>query len=360
MKNRQKAAMRTLFGVIFVVSGVVLIPTEITVIAHLEKFSILHLIPLAICGGFIFLGLKLFEANTKDLMERAAAQNDPKKAARIVRYMRKMTDEKYLKDLSLNAGRDDIAKAALDRYFALYGEKPMAEMAASKYFIIHRLINALEYVNDSSLLKYVAETAYQNELAVRAIQKLEDRGILRDIAFNEELDVRARAEALDKIGESSKGDLLRVTNLVFTEAIRRKAAQSLLASGDTALIEEAALGILTLAPDSAAKDFVADAAAKYPDIFKKIWQKLTVWSHINRTDHTDFTTTPPHTDSIQYYDYYKLPSGLTYANKGGRQKHTDQTLPSSDCAEYGHTDSSTHQDRDDEAFLERLPAAIKS
>ena len=359
MKKRQKRAMRTLFGWICTVSGILVMLAQLSVIFSLEKMHAAHLLPLVICAGFIWLGLRLFRLNDLELMTDASRQNDPKKAAKIIRQLEKVTDEKYLHELVYHAERDDVFSAAIDRYVNVSGQKAAADFAASSYYSIPRCLTALKYVSDQELLQYIAHNAHHGEMALHSVEKITDQGILRGIAEDKDCHVEARVEALDRLGENLRGDVICVPNARFEKIVRRNAASELIASGDSALIEECAEQILSKVPDDIGKDFIADAAAKYPDIFRKLWQRLCSWTHIDKTDHTDYTPKPNHADSVQYYDYYKTPSGLTFANKSGRQKHTDTTLPSSDCADYGHTDSTTHQDKDDESFLSRLPAAIK-
>ena len=87
MKKRQKRAMRTLFGWICTVSGILVMLAQLSVIFRLEKMHAAHLLPLVICAGFIWLGLRLFRLNDLELMTDASRQNDPKKAAKIIRQL---------------------------------------------------------------------------------------------------------------------------------------------------------------------------------------------------------------------------------------------------------------------------------
>ena len=54
------------------------------------------------------------------------------------------------------------------------------------------------------------------------------------------------------------------------------------------------------------------------------------------------------------------PDGRTVANRNGRKKHTDGHASSSDCTEYGHTDTNRHTDTWDTEYLARFPQAVKN
>lgn len=359
MQSKQKQAMRTLFGIILTFSGASILLAQISVIARQDKMNAMHLVPLVICCAFIWLGIRLFQANHRELMERGARVFDKREVAKVVRGLEKATDRDYLYDVAINALKDEVSSAAMKRYVALYGPQKAAELAASKYHSLPRLVNALSYVNDNDLLKNIALNAVHQEMGSRAVEKINDPVILKQIADSENCDIRTRVDAMDKIGEKHRADEAVVASPQFIRSQRSQAAADLIASRDREAIERAAESILSGVADDIARDFIADSAKLYPDIYKDMWQHLASWSHIDHTSHTDHTTTAPHVDQVQYYDFYKTPSGQTFANKGGRKKHTDHALPSSDCAEYGHTDSSTHTDTDDRVFLSRLPAAIR-
>ena len=143
---------------------------------------------------------------------------------------------------------------------------------------------------------------------------------------------------------------------------RKAVADAILATGDEALVRQAVQALLAGPQDPVNKQFVLDAAAAYPGIVKELWPRVRKWGRVNRSEHTDYTRKAPHVDSTRYYDFYRYPDGRVVPNRGGRKTHTDGPMPSSDCANYGHTDTNSHTDNAElleKGYHALFPKAVK-
>ena len=156
----------------------------------------------------------------------------------------------------------------------------------------------------------------------------------------------------------SKGPELMNT-VSFRE--RKEVGEMLLASGDEAAVRNAVNLLLNGERESRKQEFVLQAASAFPDMIRSLWPKVREWGHVSSNQHTDNTTHAPHVDTTRYYDFYRYPDGRTVPNRSGRQTHTDGPLPSSDCAEYGHTDINRHTDNSEQlnGYLGRFPKAVR-
>lgn len=142
---------------------------------------------------------------------------------------------------------------------------------------------------------------------------------------------------------------------------RSKLAAAILETGDEALIRDVAEKLLRGDPDPIRREFVLNAATAHPELIKTLWPKVREWGHTSTSKHTDYTKQAPHVDSTRYYDFFRYPDGRTVPNRAGRKSHTDGPLPSSDCADYGHTDSNIHTDNAEslKGYLGRFPRAVR-
>ena len=406
MKNNKKAsnAARIIFAVLFLIVGFSLAAAAVSAANHI------HQVPAPVVVlAVVFFGLGILLLATKKAApgkefwqakdDRAAA----KAAARVGRISRVET----LQEIGRKAPRDDVAAAAFARLRALGEHRRVEEFAASRYNNEPRRAVALDYVEDmdivlgaakdgpeqlaakairmltdeAGLLKVALErkdalagtalAALRDQNAVaqvaakrgdetgeKAVAAITDDGLLATLAADGSAPASCRALAYDRLGRPDEADLLRVPPYGCDAKTRRAAAARILDSGNTMLVEKAVMKVLGAQQDSVGKDFLADAAQKYPDVIRRVWPRMRDWSRNSTTTHTDVTRNAPHVDSTQYYDFFRYPDGRTVANRNGRKKHTDGPLPSSDCADYGHTDSTSHQDTEDTAFLAKFPPAV--
>ena len=171
-----------------------------------------------------------------------------------------------------------------------------------------------------------------------------------------------RASAWDAQGRAVQADQLRLSSKVFNRVEKQRAGKRLLQAGDEAVIRQSVEQVLRGPQDAGSKEFVLDVATAFPGIIQQLWPKVREWGHVSTSDHTDYTRNAPHVDSTRYYDFYRYPDGRTVPKRDGRKTHTDGPMPSSDCAEYGHTDRSTHTDNAElleKGYHALFPKAVK-
>ena len=156
-----------------------------------------------------------------------------------------------------------------------------------------------------------------------------------------------KATAFDALGRGDETRLLRLASGSFPEDERREAAAQILASGDEKQVREAVERLLAGKQDSVSKQFLLDAAAAYPGIIQALWPRVRKWGRVDVNKHTDQTSArSDHVDFRPSYD----PS-----------MHHDGMAPSSDCADNGHTDKSSHTDNAGslKGYLARFPKAVR-
>jgi len=128
---------------------------------------------------------------------------------------------------------------------------------------------------------------------------------------------------------------------------RKRIGAVILEIGDEKLMRQTVERLLAGKQDSVKKQFVLDAATAFPEIIQELWPRVRQWGRVDINKHTDQTDVrSDHVDFRPSYD----PS-----------MHHDGMAPSSDCADNGHTDMSSHTDNSGslKGYLARFPKAVR-
>ena len=282
----------------------------------------------------------------------------------------KLSDPNLLADLAGNPNAQEDARC---RAYEKLGKPRMADAvrmtnlkqpAGLRDAAAERILNT----DDPAVIVQAAEMACNSPLTPESRQFLMKAAMgwpdamapLGDRSWSNGTSNLIRVGCLEARGQLVEADRLRLERCdSFTEDEKRAAGLRLLENADDPTIRQVAGQVMKGRVTPAAQGFLINVAQSHPEIIRDLWPAMREWVHTDVKDHTDYTREAPHVDSTRYYDFFRYPDGRTVANRNGRKTHTDGPLPSSDCAEYGHTDTNRHTDTIDESFLGRFPKAAR-
>jgi hypothetical protein len=279
------------------------------------------------------------------------------KRGRAIQKVSRKKGEKTLYKIAINAPLADVRSAAVIK---LKNQELLAEIAKNNSMPRVREV-ALDQLTNQAFIFSVIMSRGDGSAAL-AVKKLADPEVCLQIAQTHK-NWEVRRAAYEQVGDQFH---VNAEILLYSPAqnARKDAVRGVISLGNRDNLPAVISQLLekTNQDDKVAITFLLETASKEPDVLRGLWPTITAWAnrvHADSIVHEDIKPDLPHADSVQYYDFYRRPDGITYPNKGGRKKHTDQSIMS-DCSTYDHTDNkNVHKDNGMKDLLERFPASIR-
>jgi len=305
----------------------------------------------------------------------------------------KLTDKEKLARAAMNAPLDEVCVVAARRLMSRHYEGFLTVLyKAPRVRALLAIVEWLSSVNEQIALKFAATDAPFKEVSMLAVEKLsglhDTQEYLKEIAvrasFDETREIAIKhIQGIDALEELSRkyGD-----NPVIYRNLMMRAMHIFkeMNTDERRLYEQAVGDIFLKGLSHISKEkysfgdgetfhamftkMMLDVAACSPTIIKRLWPGITQWAvwstHTDIHAHKDAGNKGPHSDSYEYYDFFRYPDGRTEPNRQGRRKHTDYypNTISNDCHVNPHSDNPrgvhTDNNRKNE-ILYRFPSFVE-